>query len=292
MPGPWLRFHKHDKLGKPVQACSGTLRWRYHENGLIEVEGRGFPTMPWPEGVDKWLPLIEQAAAKHGVPAVYVASTMAQETGGRNVCLNANPPPTVCGAPCQCVQNEGAGVMAMQPSTATLLAGRSVSSQELLNDPALAIDLGAKLIRHNLDRHGGDFMHAAMSYNAGSVRCGRGATFVPAGKDWPKEPCPDTGWGVVMGCVYTSQKYGERCVPSKTGVQPYVCSTDYPTRAAEAQNAARVRLEGATLPGGGAPPPPPPTTEPPLVAGLSGGQQLAYVVAGAIAGYAALSLWA
>lgn len=271
--GPWYRF----------ECPESRKRWRYDDRGFIEVEGEGFITTDWPAEVNRWKSLIDAAAVKYSIPAAWIASTMAQETGGRNICLDAQNPSRVCGPPCNCLQNEGAGVMAMLPSTATVLAGRRVTSNDLLNDPALAVDLGAKLIRGNLDRNGGEFVHAALSYNAGSVRCGRGSTFVPAGQNWPKEPCPNTGWGVVMGCVYTAQKYGSRCQPSTTGVKPFVCSTDYPRRAIESQNAAREHFEGATLP----------STPPPVhVAGLGAGASVAYVAAGAVLGYALMNLWA
>lgn len=261
--------------------CPGsTRRWRYDDQGFIEVEGVGTPMLAWPDQIERWRPLIEQSAAKYGIPAAWVASTMAQETGGRNVCLDASNPSRACSPPCNCVQNEGAGVMAMQPSTASGLAGRSVTSQELLDNPALAIDLGAKLIAANVDKYHGEFVHAALSYNAGSVRCGRGQTFVPSGRDWPREPCPDTGWGVIMGCVYTDRQYGDRCGPSSTGVKPYVCSTDYPMHAIEAQNAARVHFDGQA-----------PPDHPVALASVGGGKGFAYLAAAALFGYAAVALW-
>lgn len=229
MAGAWIAFD-----------CAGAKqRWRYLDSGAIEIEGGGSPEDDWPAAVNDWRSLIETAAAKHGVAPAWIAATMAMETGGRNLCLSAADPSKICGPPCICVQNEGAGVMAMLPSTASTLAGRSVSSQELMDDPELAIDLGTRLIQHNLERYGGDYVKAAVAYNAGSVKCGRGRVFVPAGADWPRERCPDTGWGVVMGCVYTDQKYGSRCAPSQTGVKAYVCSGDYPRRAIAMQNAAR-----------------------------------------------------
>ncbi len=258
-------------------ACAGARnRWRYLADGRIEIDGVGTPELDWPQDVNRWRGLIESSAAKHGVPPAWIAAIMAQETGGRAVCLDAANPSRVCYGACQCVQNEGAGVMAMLPSTATGLAGRKVTSQELMDNTALAIDLGTKFLKSNLDRYNGDYLHAAVSYNAGRVKCGRGSTFVPAGAGWPREPCPDTGWGVVFGCVYANKKYGDRCQASSTGVKPYVCSTDYPRRAIESQNAARHHFEGRIPRASGEP-------------GLFG--RIATLAAGAAFGYAALEAW-
>lgn len=267
MPSDWISF----------DCPESRKRWRYLDDGLIEIEGEGSPAMAWPSKVNEWRDLIEAAAAKHQVPPVWVAATMAMETGGRNLCLNKTPPPAVCGPPCACVQNEGAGVMAMLPSTASGLAGRSVSSQELMDDPPLAIDLGVKLLANLLDKYNDDYVKAAVAYNAGSVRCGRGKVFVPAGAGWPREPCPDTGWGVIFGCVYTDKKYGPRCQPSTTGFKAYVCSTVYPQRAIESQNASRQHFEN-----GPRPPVPPPALA------RSGSPSIAGFVVGAVVGYALL----
>jgi len=272
MPSEWRSY------GCP----ESTKRWRYLDDGRIEVEGTGTPEASWPGGVEFWRPHIEAAAKKYGIPPAWVAATMAQETGGRNVCLGLDN--RVCYAPCQCDPGEGAGVMAMLPSTATILAGRKITSQDLLNDPVLAIDLGAKLIRTNLDLENGEYMRAALRYNAGSVRCGRGSTFIPAAYKgvWPKESCPDTGWGVVMGCIYSDKKYGTRCAPSQSGTKAYVCSTDYPSRVVETQNAARRYFEGSI----------PTETPPPALAASSPSGNLAFALAGVLAGWAAMSYFA
>lgn len=237
-PGPWLQFD-----------CAGAVhRWRYHDDGRIEVEGRGIEEASWPSAVNQWRPLIEASADRNALPSAWVASTMAQETGGRSVCLSATTL-GACGAPCECVPNEGAGLMATLPMTASSMMGRKVSSQQLLDDPELAIEAGTRYLKYQLDRYDGEFVHAAVGYNAGSVKCGRGGVFVPAGKDWPKQRCPDTGWGIVFGCVYADRKYGTRCAPSGPGApKPYICSTNYAGRAVQMQNAARTHYEGRPLP--------------------------------------------
>lgn len=237
MPTPYTSYHDLIKTG---DRCPGaTKRWRYLDDGRIEVEGEGVQTTTFPKDVIRWRHEIETAAAKYQVPPAYIAAIMAHETQGKSVCLSAATF-GVCSAPCKCVQNEGAGVMAMVPTTATGLAGRKVTSQELLDNPALAIDLGTKYIRSRMDAHQtDDFMYAAVAYNANTVRCGRGGVFVPSGAGWPKQSCPVTGWGVVFGCVFSSKNYASKtCAPSSGGPQPYICSTNYPDSAWRLYNSA------------------------------------------------------
>jgi hypothetical protein len=273
-----------DPMWRSFDCPGASRRWRYRPDGRIELQGEGPATTAWPQAVNGWRTLIEASAAANGVPAAWVAAIMAKETGGRNVCLDADALPgyRACSPPCRCVQNEGAGLMATLPTTASSMLGQKVSSQNLLDDPAMAIEAGTRYIRYQLDRYGGDFVKAAVAYNAGSIKCGRGSTFRPQGTDWPKEKCPDLGWGVVFSCVYTATQYGERCVPSTTGVKPYVCSSDYPRQAIKLQNAAREHFEGLQpLPPPG--PGPVPLAKPMPAAAVA-------LVLGAVVGYAALEL--
>jgi hypothetical protein len=166
----------------------------------------------------QWGALIRASASKYQIPAAWLAAIMALESGGKPGLCARLPDGT-------CAQNEGAGLMAILPSTASLLAGRGVSSQELLSNNALSIDLGAKYLRQNLDANVGDFVRAAVAYNAGSVRCGTGSTWRPSGSSLPKFPCPTT-WNVIMGCVD---------VPMGSG---NVVSNDYPRAAIRFLNAA------------------------------------------------------
>jgi len=224
-------------------------RWRYLADGSIEIEGAGTPVLsPWPAGIEQWRQLIEDAAARNGVPAAWVATIMAIETQGKNLCMTSSQ--SVCSGPgCACVPNEGAGLMATLPSTAAIVLARGVTSQQLLEDPALAIEAGTRYLKQMLDKYQGDFVAAAVAYNAGSVRCGRGGVWVPAGQTWPKQACPDTGWGVVFGCVY-SQQSGPSCGPSgDVAPMPYICSTVYPEHAIAAQNAARQEFGGVASAG-------------------------------------------
>ena len=89
---------------------------------------------------------------------------------------------------------------------------------------------------------GGDFVKAAVAYNAGSVRCGSGSTWEQ------KEPCPPTVWGVVMGCTLASKDYGG-CAPSELSPGKYKCPNNYPGIFIKALNAAIANGWGDMPPG-------------------------------------------
>lgn len=206
--------------------CPGsTRRWRFVD-GAIEVEGQGFPSRAWAPDVNQWADIIIAKAAKYQVPAVWVAAIMALETGGRPGLCRKNADGT-------CSTREGMGLMAMLLSTAAVYAGRSVSQQELLHDHDLQIDLGAKMLADLRQRWGGDYVKAAISYNAGRVRCGSGRTW-----EKPHEPCPATPWGVVMGCLRTPSAINPYCAPSSVQPGKFACPVDYPTVAIAYFNAA------------------------------------------------------
>lgn len=207
--------------------CPGTSRrWRVDNDGLIEVEGQPYPMRAWPERVNEWAVLISDKAAKYGIPAIWVASIMALETGGRPGLCRKNPDGS-------CSLREGMGLMAMLRSTASGYAGRPVSIDELLNDHDLQIDLGAKMIADLRSRYDGDYVKVAIAYNAGAVRCGNGSTW-----ERPKEPCPPTPWGVVMGCLRTRNRISSYCAPSTVREGHFACAGDYPQVAIAYYNAA------------------------------------------------------
>lgn len=220
-------------------ACQGSKhRWRQLDDGTIELDEAGnAPTDAWKKDVDTWRPLIESAAAKTGVPPAYVAAIMASESGGKkggrfDCAKLANG---------KCAQNEGAGLMAMLPSTAKGVIGYPVSSEELIADNELAIYLGAKHIAGLLANKrtgggfpGGDFVYMAISYNAGSPRCGIGSTWVAEGSGTPRLPCPND-WGLVMGCVEYPPGSGK------------IVLSNYPTKAIQHLNTALRNGYGMSL---------------------------------------------
>lgn len=260
-------------------ACPGAARrWRILPDLRIEIEGHGTPTRSWPKDVNQWSDLIAVRAAEYGVPAYWIAAIMALETGGRpGLCLRRSDG--------TCSTREGMGLMAMLLSTASTLAGRTVTEDELLNDYDLQIDLGAKLIARLRDKYQSDYVKVAIGYNAGSVRCGNGSTF-----QRPKEPCPPTPWGVVMGCIRTDRAINSYCAPSAVEPGKFACPVDYPQVAISTHNAALA--EGWTTHGLGTKPPPvPPPVQPPktdvLVAGL-GTSKVVPLLAGGVLGFLAV----
>lgn len=128
-----------------------------------------------PKGVSQWNGLITAAALKHGVPSQLVAGIMSLESGGN--------PKAVSPA-------RAYGLMQLILDTASTYAGRPVSADELLSDPALNVDLGVKFLRVLWDKYGGNPIKISIAYNAGSVKCGA-----------PKK-CPDgpNQWNAVADC--------------------------------------------------------------------------------------------
>jgi hypothetical protein len=154
--------------------CGGPQA-RWLADGRIEVEGQGTPTTKVPPGVPQWYPEVVKAAAKYNIPAQLIVGVMATESKGDPKAVS------YAGA---------AGLMQLMPATANDLAKRTVSLNELLNNPALNIDLGVKFMRELWDRYKGNPIKIAAGYNAGSVKCGA------PGK------CPDgpNQWNVITDC--------------------------------------------------------------------------------------------
>jgi hypothetical protein len=209
----------------------GIGQWRYLQDGSCEIEGEEKPAIAWPSGIDQWGQDIGDAAARHGVPAAWIAAIMGVESGGRNI---------------------GDGLMQVLPGTATSIEGRPISRADMIADPALSIDLGTKNFRGHLDdrmasassiRVGGDPVKAAVAYNAGGVRCGTGRT------EARDEACPSTGWNVIMGCARNSRQVYPQCTPSTVVAGNYVCSSDYPRRFMQYLNVSLARGWGDWPPG-------------------------------------------
>jgi Transglycosylase SLT domain len=239
------------------QDCpSATRRWRTLNDGRIEIEGLGAPKRAWPKRVDGYNGLIAAMADKYAVPAIWIATIMALESGGRSdVCYR----PGGNGTPCS--TKDGAGLMALLESTATSLAGRAVSLQELMDDPVLSVDLGTQLLVRYAGDYGDDIVKIGVAYNAGGVYCRPG----PSGHtvQEPKEPCPPTPWGVLMGCIRTATPINDLCAPSTVTEGRFACPNNYPQLVVELHNAAV--LDGWTTEGLSAPLdlPPVPGTVPP-----------------------------
>ncbi len=154
--------------------CGAGPRARWLPDGSIEIEGEGVPVKALPKDVAQWSAQIAKAAAKHGVPPQLVAGIMATESGGQQ---------RVHSWCCY-------GLMGLLPKTASEQAGRTVSPTELVEGPALNIDLGTKLLETLWKKYGGNVVKIAASYNAGGPYCS------------PAKGCSTVNrWGLRADCV-------------------------------------------------------------------------------------------
>jgi len=96
-------------------------------------------------------PLVEAAAARHGLDAGLVEAVVRAESRG-------DP---------EAVSRRGAcGLMQLTLPTAADVAGRTVTMAELF-DPATNLDLGCRYLKMLLNRYPSDLRLALMAYNAG-----------------------------------------------------------------------------------------------------------------------------
>jgi len=148
-----------------VQPCAGGPRWRTREDQSIEVEGLGVPLAEstgyfadatfLPSIEADWGPLIDAAAAKHGVPRQWPRAIMVIESRGKNHPVNS------AGA---------GGLMALMLPAASLGLGRQATAADVA-DPETAIDAGTGFIRYLADHFGWELPAIAAAYNAGSPKC-------------------------------------------------------------------------------------------------------------------------
>lgn len=182
--------------------CGAGPRARWLEGGKIEVEGEGTITKALPAAVSQWSSVIAAAADKHDLWPNFVAGFMATESGGQQHAYSS------------CCY----GLMGLLPATASSMAGHSVTSDQLLNDPELNVDLGAKLISQLMTKYGGNAIKVATAYNAGGAYC------------TPAKGCNDVNrWGMRADCV--------------KGV-----AVDYPGRVMSFSNAAAGVIVSGTAP--------------------------------------------
>jgi len=236
-----------DPAWRSFPCDSSTIQWRFLSDGTVEVDGSGAVKGGWPTKVDQWQELIAAAAIKWGVPAAWIASVMSIESGGdTNACYRP-----VLGGPCS--TDDGFGLMAIKAQTATGIEKRTVTPQELMDNPALNIDLGTKYLRGHLDDANcttckpiaGDFVKASIGYNAGGIHC---ASTTSGKTIESRETCPPTGWGVIMGCTLQPRDIGG-CEPSTSVPGKYKCPNMYPMVFIKAVNAAIARGWGDLPPG-------------------------------------------
>lgn len=96
---------------------------------------------------EEYLPHFEAAAERYNLPRALLESMAQQESGFRNDARS---------------RSGAQGIMQLMPATARELG------VENPQDPAQNIDAGARYLRQQLDRFGGDYQLALAAYNAGA----------------------------------------------------------------------------------------------------------------------------
>jgi len=145
------------------QVCQGP-RFRYLDNGQVEVEGQGVILSSdnyWgdlaniPRVQAAFGDMIQAASEKHGVPPLWMRSIAVVEGGWKY--------PTF-------INSAGAGgVMAMTPGAWFAGTGVHPSSDDI-KDPAKNIEASAAFLRTLVEKHG-DLPAVAAAYNAGAPKC-------------------------------------------------------------------------------------------------------------------------
>ena len=143
--------------------CGAGPRARWLDGGAIEIEGEGVVKKALPAAVKQWSTEISAVASKFDLWPNFIAGFIATESGGDK---NAH---SYC-----CY-----GLMGLLPATASSMAGRPVSSTELLENAALNIELGAKYVDQLMAKYKDNPIKTAAGYNAGSAKCGAGKCGVP-----------------------------------------------------------------------------------------------------------------
>lgn len=103
---------------------------------------------------EAWL-LAQQAGVFEGVNPAFVMAVMERESGFD---------PAARGDAGEL------GLMQLLPATAAILAGRTVTENDLLTDRALNVQLGARYLAQNIAKYNGSYPDAYAAYNAGSAR--------------------------------------------------------------------------------------------------------------------------
>ena len=108
--------------------------------------------------LDRWNPIIREAAQKHGVPAMWLRAVMRNETGGRTVMAGDVPIVSHAGAQ---------GLMQLMPATYREMAALHGLGSDPFN-PRDNIFAGAAYLRWLKDRYGFPGMFAAYNFGPGN----------------------------------------------------------------------------------------------------------------------------
>ena len=114
----------------------------------------------------KYLPIINQAAAKHKVPAALILAHIRQESAFDPYAYRAEP----------AINDASYGLMQVLLRTAKTIDKNATPDK--LYDPNYNIDIGTTYIAKNLSRYPTDLSSAIASYNAGSAYKNEAGKFV------------------------------------------------------------------------------------------------------------------
>lgn len=128
---------------------------------------------------DQYDDIIDNAAREYSVPFLWIKAIIGTESSFRESAYRAEPK-----------LNDGShGLMQLLYRTAKGLGYQGDPSG--LYDPVVNINLGAKLIRENIDRFGGDFRRVYSAYNSGKpdayIWSSEVAANVARAEDWLKK---------------------------------------------------------------------------------------------------------
>lgn len=150
-------------------------------SGAVEVGGR-LPTfaegsagrIELLEAWDTYQSPVSRASRLTGVPVAWIMGVMLAESGGN---------PRAC-SPCSICRSElcasGAGMrccaFGLMQFIAPVAFDYGTNPTEIVEDPYVAIEVGAELLADLIDRFGFDLPKIAAAYNAGSPRCSKSGT--------------------------------------------------------------------------------------------------------------------
>jgi len=104
-----------------------------------------------------YLPYIQSASDKYGVPVALILAHIKQESAFKPTAYREEP----------AINDGSTGLLQLLLKTAQGMD--SSATHEKLLDPAYNIDLGTRYMSQNLKRYGGNIYDEMASYNAGSV---------------------------------------------------------------------------------------------------------------------------
>lgn len=171
--------------------CNPKARYRYTDQGRIEVEGEGVVKMPqWPEEIEDFRPLIEVAADANGISRALLAGLVATESGGKFGVMSPEGRLGLTQIP-----RELAKMVANPDFPQDKTPVDELHDSEIMQ-PAWNLMHGAKALAYFLATKELNLIAALAMYDHGEVLCD------------PNPACPATRWGVWTGCDYIDQVIG------------------------------------------------------------------------------------